>query len=207
MLMGKWQAQSKAGDLGQYSRQFLVITTAAKPTIKGIMAKVTGPTSLTGGKQQKKEEQQSCNLQKKYSRCSVTQSCLTLSTPDVPVLHNLLELAQTHVRWVSGHVSSSHLVLCHLPLLLPSVFPSNRVISSESALFIRWPKYRSFSFSISSSNEYLGLISFRIDWFDLLAVPWTLKSLLQHYQKHQFFSAQPSSWSNSHMRTLLMEEP
>ena len=80
-----------------------------------------------------------------------------------------------------GHVSSSHLVLCHLPLLLPSVFPSNRVISNELALFIRWPKYRSFSFSISSSNEYLELISFRIDWFDFLEAQGTLKSLLQHH--------------------------
>ena len=75
---------------------------------------------------------------------------------------------------------SNHLILCH-PLLLSSVFPSIRVFSNESALHSRWPKYWSFSFSISPSNEYSGLISFRIDWFDLLAVQVTLKSLLQHY--------------------------
>ena len=75
---------------------------------------------------------------------------------------------------------SNHLILCH-PLLLPSILPSIRVFSSESALRIRWPKYWSFSFSVSLSNEYSGLISFRIDWFDLLSVQGSLKSLLQHY--------------------------
>ena len=75
---------------------------------------------------------------------------------------------------------SNHLILCH-PLLPPSIFPSIRVSSSESVLLIRWPKYWSFSFSISSSNEYSGLISFRMDWLDLLAVQGTLKSLLQHH--------------------------
>ena len=76
---------------------------------------------------------------------------------------------------------SNHLILCHPLLLLPSVFPNMRVFSNESALCIRWPKYWSFSFSISPSNEYPGLISFRMDWLDLLAVQGTLKSLLQHY--------------------------
>ncbi|CAI9177692.1 unnamed protein product [Rangifer tarandus platyrhynchus] len=76
---------------------------------------------------------------------------------------------------------SNHLVVCHPLLLLPSIFPSIRVFSNESALRIRWPKYWSFSFSISPSNEYLGLISFNIDWLDLLAVQGTLKSLLQHH--------------------------
>ena len=75
---------------------------------------------------------------------------------------------------------SNHLILCHPLLLLPSIFPSIRVFSNESLLLIRWPKYWSFSFSISPSNEYSGLISFRIDWFDLLAVQGTLKTLLQH---------------------------
>ena len=82
---------------------------------------------------------------------------------------------------IESVMPSSHLILCHPLLLLPSIFPSIRVFSNESALCIRWPKYWSFSFSISPSNEYLGLISFRIDWFDLLAVQGTLKSLLQHY--------------------------
>ena len=76
---------------------------------------------------------------------------------------------------------SDHLVLCHLLLLLPSIFPSIRVFSNESVLHIRWPKYWSFSFSISPSNDYSGLISFRMDWLDLLAVQGTLKSLLQHH--------------------------
>ena len=76
---------------------------------------------------------------------------------------------------------SSHLILCHPLLLLPSVFPSTRVFSSESALRIRWPKYWSFSFSISPSNEYSGLIFFRMDWLDLLAVQGTHNSLLQHH--------------------------
>ena len=73
-----------------------------------------------------------------------------------------------------------HLILCH-PLLLPSVFPGIKIFSNESVLCIRWPKYWSFSFSISPSNEYSGLISFRIDWFDLLAIQRTLKSLIQHH--------------------------
>ena len=76
---------------------------------------------------------------------------------------------------------SNHLILCHPLLLLPSIFPSIRVFSNESVFHIRWPKYWSFSFSISLSNEYSGLISFRIDWLDLLAVQGTLKSLLQHH--------------------------
>ena len=78
-------------------------------------------------------------------------------------------------------MSSNHLVLCYPLLLLPSIFPSIRVFSNELALCIRWPKYWSFSFSISPSNEYSGLISFRMDWFDLLAVQGTLTSLLQHH--------------------------
>ena len=76
---------------------------------------------------------------------------------------------------------SNHLILCHPLLLPPSIFPSIRVFSNESVLRIRWPKYQSFSFNISPSNKYSGLISFRIDWLDLLAVPGTLKSLLQHH--------------------------
>ena len=100
------------------------------------------------------------------------------STPGFPVLHYLPELAQTHVHWV-GVMLSNHLILCHPLLLLPSVFPSIRVFSNESALCIRWPKY--YSFSKSPSSEYSGLSSFRIDWFDLFAVQGTLKSLLQHH--------------------------
>ena len=101
------------------------------------------------------------------------------STPGFPVLHHLLELAQTHVHWVSDALQPSY-PLSSL-LLLPSIFPSIRVFFNESVLHIRWPKYWSFSFSISPSNEYSGLISFRMDWFDLFAVQGTLKSLLQHH--------------------------
>ena len=116
--------------------------------------------------------------------CSVAQSCPTLcdlmdcSTPGFPVLHCLLDFVQTHVYWVNYVNQPSH-PLCPL-LLLPSIFPSIRVFSTESALCIKWPKYWSFSFSISPSNEYSGLISFRIDWFDL-AAQGILKSLLQHH--------------------------
>ena len=94
---------------------------------------------------------------------------------------------------------SDHLILCHPLLLLPSIFPSIRVFSNESTLCIRWPKYWSFSFSISPSDEYSGLISFRMDWLDLLAVQGTLKSLLQHhsskasiFQRSAFFTVQLS---------------
>ena len=100
------------------------------------------------------------------------------SIPGFPGLHHLLEFVQTHVHQVGDAIH--YLILCR-PLLLPSIFPSIRVFSNESALPIRWPKYWSFSFSISPSNENLGLISFRIDWFDCLAVQGTLKSLFQNH--------------------------
>ena len=101
------------------------------------------------------------------------------STPGLPVHHQLPEFTQTHVHWVSDAIQPSH--LCHPLLLLPSIFPSIRVFTNELVLRIRWPKYWSFSFSISPSNEYSGLISFSIDWVDVLAVQGTLKSLLQHH--------------------------
>ena len=91
---------------------------------------------------------------------------------------------------------SNHLILCHPLLLLPSIFPSIRVISNESAVCIRWPKYWSFSFSISTSNEHSGLISFRMDWLDLLAVQRTLKSLIQHKSLIQQFKSINSSALN-----------
>ena len=92
------------------------------------------------------------------------------------ILQSLLKLMSTE-----SVMPSNHIILCHPPLLLPSIFPSIRVFSSELALCIRWPKYWSFSFSISPSNEYSGMISFRMDWLDLLAVQGTLKSLFQHH--------------------------
>ena len=100
---------------------------------------------------------------------------------------------------IESVMPSNHLILCRPFLLLPSIFPSIRVFSNESALPIRWPKYWSFSFNISPSNEHPGLISFRMDWLDFLAVQGTLKSLLQHHcSKHQFFCTQPSLVQLSH---------
>ena len=104
---------------------------------------------------------------------------LNCSKPGLPVHHQLQEFTQTHARWVSDDIQSSYLLLSLL--LLPSIFPSIRVFSSESALGMRWPKYWSFSFSISPSSEHPGLISFRMDWLDLLAFQGTLNSLLQHH--------------------------
>ena len=101
----------------------------------------------------------------------------------------------------------NHLILCCPLLLLPSIFPSIRAFSSESDLHIRWPKYWSFSFNISTSNEHPGLLSFRIDWLDLLAVQGTRKSLTNTIvQEHQFFSAQLSLQVNSHIYTWLLEK-
>ena len=103
---------------------------------------------------------------------------------------------------------SNHLILCHPLLLLPSIFPSIKVFSKESVLLIRWPKDWCFSFNISPSNEYSGLISFRMDWLDLLAVQGTFKSFSNTtVQKHQFFGAQLSLWSNSHIHTWTLEKP
>ena len=103
---------------------------------------------------------------------------------------------------------SNHLILCRPLLLPPSIFPSIRVFSNESALCIRWPKYWTFSFSISPSNEHTGLICFRMDGLDLLAVQGTLKSLLQHHSlKASILCAQLSSPSNSHIHTWLLEKP
>ena len=115
---------------------------------------------------------------------SVAQSCLTLcdpmnSTPGLPIHNQLPESTQTHVP--ESVMPSNHLILCCPLLLLPSIFPSIRVFSNESALRIRWPDYWSFSFNISLSNEYPGLISFRMDWLDLLAVQGTLKNIFQHH--------------------------
>ena len=116
---------------------------------------------------------------------SVAQSCPTLcdpmnyKTPGLPVHHQLPEFTQTHVH--ESVMPSSHLILCRPLLLLPPIPPSIRVFSNEAALLMRLPKYWSFSFSISPSNEHPGLICFRRDWLELLAVQGTLKSLLQHH--------------------------
>ena len=129
--------------------------------------------------------------------------CLTLcdpmnrSTPGLPAHHQLLELPK--LMSTESVIPANHLILCHLLLLLPSIFPSIRAFSNELTLCIRWPKYWSFSFNISPSNEHPGLISLRMDWLDLLAVQGTLKSLLQHHsskasilRRSAFFTVQLS---------------
>jgi len=138
-----------------------------------------------------------------YQFSSVTQLCLTLcnpmdcSTPSFPVYHQLPELAQTPVHWVSDTIQPSH----PLSSLSPPVFKFSRirVFSNESVLRSRWPKYLSFSFSISPSNEYSGLISFRMDWLDLLAVQGTLKNLLQQHNSKE--SILQRSLSHPYMTT------
>ena len=157
--------------------------------------------------------------------CPTLCDTMNRSTSGLPVHHHLLEFTQSHVQmfvtsWTAVHQASlsitnswsllklmsigsvtpfSHLILCHPLCLLPSIFPSIRVFSNESVLHIRWPKDWSFSFSISPSNEHPGLISFRMDWLDFLAIQGTLKSLLQHHsskasilQRSAFFKVQLS---------------
>ena len=134
---------------------------------------------------------------------SVAQPCLTLcdpmdcSTPGLPVHRQFPEFTQTQVHWVSDAIQPSNTL--RPLLLLPSIFPSIRVFSNESVPCIRWPKYWSFSFSISPSIEYSWLISFRMDWLDLLAVQRTLKSLLQHHSPNAWVRAKllqscPTLW-------------
>ena len=127
----------------------------------------------------------------------ITQSCPTVcdpmngSTPGLPIHHQLLEFTKTHVHWVGDAIQN--LILCCPLLLLPLICPSIRVFLNESALRISWPKYWSFSFNISPSNEHPELISFRMDWLDLLAAQGTLKSLLQHHSSKASI-LQPSSF-------------
>ena len=140
---------------------------------------------------------------------SVAQLCLcdpmNCSTPGLPVHHQLPEFTQTHIHWVSDAIQPSH--LCR-HLLLPPMPPSIRVFSNESTLHMRWPKYWSFSFSIIPSKEIPGLISFRMDWLDLLAVQGTLKSLLQHHSsKASILRHSAFSQSNSHIHTWPQEKP
>ena len=130
----------------------------------------------------------------------------------LPVHHQLPETSQ--LMSIQSVMPSSHLILCHPLLLLPPIPPSIGVFSNESTLRMRWPKYQSFSFNISPSNEHPGLISLRMDWLDLLAVQGTLKSFLQHpsskasiLQCSAFFTVQLSSLSNSHIHTWPLEKP
>ena len=137
---------------------------------------------------------------------SVAHSCPTLCDPmdcrmpDFPVPHQLWSFLK--LMSIKLVMPSNHLILCCPLPLLPSIFPRNRVFSNKLVLPIRWPKYWSFSFSISLSNELSGLISFWMDWLDLLAVQGTLRVFSNTtVQKHQFFGAQLSSQSNSHIHT------
>ena len=144
---------------------------------------------------------------------SVTQSCPTLCDPWIAARQGSLSISNSQsslkLTSIKSVMPSSHLILWHGLLLLPPIPPSIRVFSNESTLHMRWPKYWSFSFSISPSNEYLGLISFRMDWLDLLAVQGTLKRVFSNttVQKHKFFGAQLSLQSNSHIHTWWLEKP
>ena len=124
-----------------------------------------------------------------------------------PALSFTISQSLTKLLSIELVMPSNHLILCHPLLLLPSTFPSIRVSYNESSLHIKWPKYWSFNFSIIPSNEYSGLISFKVDWFDLLAVQRTLKTFYSTtVRKHQFFCAQ-CSCTNSHIHTWLLEKP
>jgi len=113
-----------------------------------------------------------------------------------------ISLSLLKLMSIESMMPSNHLILYHPLLLLPSIFPSNRESSNASALPIRWPKYWSFRFSFSPSNEYSWMIFFSIDWFDLLAVQGTLQTFLEHHSlKASFFHGQPSLWSNYHIHT------
>ena len=146
---------------------------------------------------------------------SVAQSCLTLcdsidcNTPGFSVCYQLQ--SSFKLMSIESVMPSNQLILCYPLLLLPSIFPSIKVFSNESALRIRWPKYWRFSFSISPSNEYSGLISFRMDWLDLFAVQETLKSLLQHHSSKAlilwcsaFFTVQRSHTNMTTGKTIAL---
>ena len=142
------------------------------------------------------------HLAHQFSQFTCIRLCdpMDCSMPGFPVNHQLQSLLK--LMSIESVMPSNSLILCHSLFLLPSIFPSIRVFSNESVIHIRWPKYWSFSFSISPSNEYSGLTSFRIDYFDLLAVQGTLKSFLQHHSsKASFIGAQLSLWSNSRIHT------
>ena len=149
-------------------------------------------------------------IQPKITQFSSLSCVWLFVTPRTAACQASLSITWSLLKFMSIKLvmPSNHLILCHPLLLPPSIFLSIRIFSTESVLHIRWPKYWSFSFSISPSNEYSGLISFRIDCFDYLAVQGTLRVFSNTMvQKHQFFSTQPSLWSNSHIHTWLLEKP
>ena len=150
----------------------------------------------TKGKRRRRQQRMRCLDSITHSVQSLNRVQLFVTSWNAPCLASLsITNSQSLLKLMSieSVMPSNHLILCCPLLLQPSIFPSIRVFSNELVLRIRWPKHWSFSFSISPSNEYSGLISFRIDWLDLLAVQGTLKSLLYHHSsKHQFFSVQLS---------------
>ena len=154
-----------------------------------------------------------CSIQLLPTCCSVTKLCPILcypmgcSTTGFPVLHHLSLFTQ--LKSIELVMLPMHLILCCPLLLLPSIFPSTKVFSSELALHIRWPKYWSFNASIGLFNEYSGLISFTIDWCDLLALQQGVSRVFSSttVRKHWFFDTQLSLWSNSHICTWLLEKP
>ena len=143
---------------------------------------------------------------------AVVQLCLALCDPWTKAHQASLSITNSRslpkLMSIESVMPSNLLILCHPLLLLPSIFPSIRVFSNESVLRISWPKYWNFSFSISPSNEYSGLIFFRMDWLDFLAVPWTLKSLLQHHSsKPSILQCSAFFMVQSHIHTWLLEKP
>ena len=144
--------------------------------------------------------------------CSVTKSYLTLQHPWIAARQAPLCFSSSpsllKLMFIESVMPSNHLILCHLLFLLPSIFPSIRVFPKELAVRIRWPKYWSFSFSISPSNEYSGLISFRMDWLISLQSKGHSRVFSSTMiQKNHFFHSQPSLWSNSHISTWLLVFP
>ena len=163
------------------------------------LTKDRNPAPCTGSEESQSLDHQGSPSVSSVQSLSRVRLCdpMNCSMAGLPVHHQLPEFTQTHVHRVNDAIH--HLILCRPLLLLPSIFPSIRVFSNESALCIRWPKYWSFSFNISPSNEHPRLISFRMDGLDLLAVQGTLKSLLQHHsskasilQNSAFFRVQIS---------------
>ena len=147
-------------------------------------------------------------LSVQFSRSVMSDLCdpMNLSTPGLPVHHQLSEFTETHS--IESVMPSSHLILCRPLLFLCPIPPSIRVFSNESTLCMRWPKYWSFSFSISPSNEHPGLIFFRMDWSYLLAVQGTLKSLLQHHSSKASILRRSAFFTDhSHIHTWPLEKP
>ena len=163
-LSGDLVAEANTSINTSQTALFPSVSLSPPPGSRGHYSSLTGPDS---------------SVQSSRSVVSSSLRPMDCSTPGLPVLHQLPEFTQ--LMSIESMMSSNHLILCRPLLLPPSIFPSIRVFANQSVLRIRWPKYWSFNFSISPSNEYSGLISFRMDWLDLLAVQGTLKSLLQHH--------------------------